>query len=521
VTAFARIRIWEPALPSTRVAFALVVVMLLPLMLFVSHDFGATWDEPQQRDKGLRLLAYLAGESPVLVNPIDGAHLYGAPLDLLSAAAERVTSVDPYVIRHAAIAIVGWLGLVLCGLLADRLFGPPHGLLTLLLLAACPWYIGHAMNNPKDLPFATVATGLLLALTYSDRHAPYFSWKLTFTLALIIGASLNVRPGGLLFIAYVGVLVLVRILITGPLPARLLAVVGTRVALVALGAISIGWVAWPWAYSQPFAAPFRALAELGHFGWGGRVLFAGSALRGTELPVDYVLRWFWMVLPPVLLVGLALSFLRLRDDRWVPGTIGLWSAVLFPIVYVVGTHATLYDGVRHLLFVLPPIAVLAASGWMAAYEFVPLAARRIVGALLLVGFIEPLAFQWRNHPNQTVYIQPLAGGPRAIYARYDLDYWGNCMLQALDRINSTSGNGPVRVTGWPMIVLQADITRFPKLALTEPGDPSATYFVRLARGERHELLQLSSAQRQSVQIRTADGALLCTVGPVDPLATSR
>ena len=46
------------------------------------EDFGATWDEPQQRAKGQHLLAYLTGASPVLIDPIDGAHLYGAPLDL-------------------------------------------------------------------------------------------------------------------------------------------------------------------------------------------------------------------------------------------------------------------------------------------------------------------------------------------------------------------------------------------------------------------------------------------------------
>jgi hypothetical protein len=494
-----------------------MAALLLPLMLLASQDFGATWDEPQQRGKGLRLLAYLTGESPVLVEPIDGAHLYGAPLDLVSAVIERTLPADPYIIRHALIAGTGWLGLVLCGLLADRLFGPLHGLFALLLLAACPWYIGHAMNNPKDLPFSAVATGLLLALTRVRQAPPYVSWRLAVVLALVIGASLNVRPGGLLFIGYLGVVVLVRVLTTGPVSWPVLAQVGLRVAAVAVGAISIGWVAWPWAYTHPLAAPFRTLAELGHFGWGGQVLFAGESYSGTKLPGGYVLQWFWMVLPPVVLVGLVLSLLQLRDRRRVPQTLALWSAVLFPIVYVVGSRATLYDGVRHLLFVLPPIAILAASGWIAAYEASPRRGRRIVVALLLLGALEPLVFQWRNHPNQTAYIQPLAGGPSAAYARYDLDYWGNCILQTLDRVNSMTPGEQVRVTGWPMIVLQADITRFPRLTLTDPNDRAAAYFVRLARGDRTELLRLASATRQTVRVTTADGALLCTAGPVDPL----
>jgi hypothetical protein len=499
-------------------AFWIISILLLPIMLAASRDFGATWDEPQQRAKAQQLLAYLSGATPTLIVPIDGAHLYGAPLDVIAVSLERVLPLDPYVIRHAVIATTGWLGLVLCGVLADRLFGPGHALPALLILAVCPLYVGHAMNNPKDLPFATAATGLLLALTRVRQEAPYVSWRLALVLVLVIGVSLNVRPGGLLFVGYLGVLVLLRILTTGPLPWPTLARVGARVAFVAIGAISIGWIAWPWAYAHPLAAPFRALAELGHFGWGGRVLFAGESYRGTDLPGDYVFRWFWMVLPPVILAGLALSLLRLRDPQRAAQTIGLWSAVLFPILYVVGTHATLYDGVRHLLFVLPPIAILSASGWLAAYQTAPRTAGRIVIALLLVGVVEPIAFQWHNHPNQTAYIQPLAGGPRAAYARYDLDYWGNCILEALDRINRTAPGERVRVTGWPMIVLQADISRFPRLTLVDSNDRSAAFFLRLARGDRRELLRLASAPQQTVRVTTADGALLCTAGPVDPLA---
>ena len=511
----------EPARRLRLIVWTLAI-LLLPAMLLASRDFGATWDEPQQRAKAHHLLAYWSGTSPTLVVPIDGAHLYGAPLDVIAAALEGILPADAYVIRHAVIATAGWLGIVLCGLLADRLFGPRQALVAVLLLAACPWYLGHAMNNPKDIPFATAATGLLLALTRFRRDPPYISWKLAVVLALVIGASLNVRAGGLLFIGYIGVVVLYRVLTTGPLSGQALAQVGVRVGVVALGAIAVGWVAWPWAYAHPLAAPFLALSELGHFGWGGRVLYAGESLRAIDLPPDYVFRSFWLVLPPIVLIGLACSILTLRHPTSVASTISLWSAVLFPIVYVVGTHATLYDGVRHLFFVLPPIVVLSSAGWLAIRDAVPRGLSGAVLSLLAIGILEPGVFQWRNHPNQAAYIQPLAGGPISAYGRYDLDYWGNCMWQALERINSRTTDERTRVTGWPMIVLQADITRFPRLTLTEPNDKSADYFIRLARGNREELLRLASAAPvQPIRIATSDGALLCTAGSVDPLAGNR
>jgi hypothetical protein len=502
---------------AARIAFVAIVVALLPAMVITSRDFGATWDEPQQRAKGQHLLTYLTGESPVLIDPIDGAHLYGAPLDLVCAALERVLTTDPYVVRHMAIATTGWLGIVLCGLLANRLLGPPHGLLAMVLLAACPIYMAHSMNNPKDIPFATAATAFLLALTRVNASAPFLSWRLVLVLALIVGASLNVRPGALLFVAYLIVLVLFRIVSTPPLHPRMLARTGLHVAAVVVGAVAIGWVTWPWAYADPFGAPFKALIELGHFGWGGTVLFNGDSYRGTSLPLSYVPQGFWLVLPPVVLIGLVLSLLRLRDSSISGRIISLWGAVLFPIVYVIGTHATVYDGIRHLLFVLPPAMILASAGWVGAWGGAPQLVRPAAVLALSIGLFEPLLFQWRNHPNQTAYIQPLAGGPRAAYARYDLDYWGNSMLEAVSRLDRMMPGKQLYVSGWPLIVLQADLSRFPRMVLTEPDDSRATYFVRLARGTRGELLKLAASKDLVVRVTTADGALLCTVAPKDPL----
>jgi hypothetical protein len=502
---------------AARTAFVVIAVALLPAMLVSSRDFGATWDEPQQRAKGEHLLAYLVGESPVLIDPIDGAHLYGAPLDLVCAALERVLSTDPYVVRHMVIAATGWLGLVLCGLLADRLFGSPHGLLALVLLAVSPLYVAHAMNNPKDIPFATAATALLLALTRVSASTPFLGWRLVLVLALVIGTSLNIRPGGLLFVGYVAVVVLFRIASTGPLQARMLAAIELRVAAVLAGAVAIGWVTWPWAYANPLVAPFRALTELGHFGWGGTVLFDGHSYPGTSLPREYVPQWFWLVLSPVVLLGLPLSLLRLREADIRGQIIAMWGAVLFPIVYVIGTHATLYDGIRHLLFVLPPAIVLASAGWIGAARWALPMARPAAFVAFSIGVMEPALFQWRNHPNQAAYIQPLAGGPRAAYARYDLDYWGNSMLQALSHLDRQAGREPLYVSGWPLIVLQADLSRFPQMVLTEPQDPRTAHFVRLARGTRDELIRLDASNDLEVRVRTADGALLCAVAAKDPL----
>jgi hypothetical protein len=483
---------------------------LLPLMLWLSIDFGATWDEPQQRAKAHHLLSYWSGASESLEVPIDGAHLYGAPLDVVAAALEPVVPADPYIIRHGLIAFTGWAGIALAGLLALRLFGVWEAVVAVALLAANPFYIAHAMNNPKDLPFSTLATAWLVALASLPPAPRVMTPRRAILLAALLGVSLNIRAGALLFVGYLGALMLFKTLRTG-VSWRSAASLGGWGLAVLSGGVALGWVAWPWAYDGPLTAPFRAMAELSHFPWGGYVLFDGAMVSGHVVPHGYVPQWFWMTLPPLVMAGAAASLLLLHVRSLRPQVVALWGVVLFPVIYVAGTRATLYDGVRHLLFVVPPLTVLAAAG----LTLVARSARRPLRWLVLcavgAGLLEPLLFQWRNHPNQAAYVQPLAGGPAAAYARYDLDYWGNCVLEAITRASARSGETPVAISGWPMIVLAADVTRVPGVTLVDERDPRARLFVRLARGNREELLRLGRSDAVVDRVTTADGALLCAV----------
>ena len=267
----------------------------------------------------------------MLIDPIDGAHLYGAPLDLACAALERVLTIDPYVIRHMVIAATGWLGIVLCGMLADRLFGPPHGLLALVLLAVSPVYMAHAMNNPKDIPFATAATALLLALTRVGASKPFLSWRLVLVLALVIGASLNVRPGGLLFVGYLAVVVLFRIVSTGPLPpidaCRDRAAAGRgrrRRGGDWMGGLAVG-------VHESARRALQGPGRTGPFRLGRDGPVRRAHLCRNVSASRYVPQWFWLVLSPVVLVGLALSLLRLRELEIRGQIIAMWGAMLFPI----------------------------------------------------------------------------------------------------------------------------------------------------------------------------------------------
>ena len=97
------------------------------------------------------------------------------------------------------------------------------------------------------------------------------------------------------------------------------------------------------------------------------------------------------------------------------------------------------------------MVVLAASGWTALLTDRQRWLKIGGFALLIAGLVNVLSFNVRSYPNQVAYINELAGGPRGAFGWYELDYWGNCVLQAVEwsAAEARQAQMPVRVWGRP------------------------------------------------------------------------
>jgi hypothetical protein len=107
------------------------------------------------------------------------------------------------------------------------------------------------------------------------------------------------------------------------------------------------------------------------------MLFRGEVVSSLALPWNYLPTWFSITLPEAIFVGLlagvflvARSLLRREElDRSVAADLGsLLFAVLFPFSAVIGLNSVLYDAHRQFLFILPPLALLAAWGLVAFWQ---------------------------------------------------------------------------------------------------------------------------------------------------------
>jgi hypothetical protein len=206
---------------------------------------------------------------------------------------------------------------------------------------------------------------------------------------------------------------------------------------------------WPWSVVSPLN-PFRAVEYFSNFfekPW--RELFDGQLIPVIDMPRSYVPTLLAVQLPELMLaLGLcgtagAIFAIASKADHSTAtagrraALLATVLAVLLPVLVTVATRPAMYNGVRHFIFVLPP---LAALGGLAAAQIADRLARHgriAVGAgvlALLIGIASPVLDMTRLHPYEYTDYNHLAGGPPRARQNYMLDYWGLSLTQASRRL---------------------------------------------------------------------------------------
>ncbi|HEY3918225.1 MAG TPA: glycosyltransferase family 39 protein [Stellaceae bacterium] len=423
-------------------------VAIIALLTF--QDYGVTWDEDVHNWYGVFVLNYyLSGFTDLRSLHWLDLYNYGAVFDSIAAALNLVSPFGTYETRHLLNALVGIVGLVGTWKLGRVLGGPRAGFLAALFLALTPNYYGQMFNNPKDVPFAAGTVWALYYLVQIVPALPRPRLALVAKLGLACGLTLGVRVGGLLLFGYIGLLlglfVFWRALETRR-PSVLVsegALCGIRVLVPVLAiAYPVMLVFWPWAQHGPIANPLSALATFSHQDFPFRTLFAGRYLPATDLPWSYLPVHILLALPElILLLLIAAPFVALWLLWCDFGAIGrdrtlarfiVAFAILFPVGYAIAIKAVLFDGMRHFIFVLPPIAAVAALLADRAWEKIttPGLKRGALAALGIYGAAHVVTMA-RLHPDEYVYYNAFIGGTKGAQGLFKLDYWANSYHEAV------------------------------------------------------------------------------------------
>jgi hypothetical protein len=113
----------------------------------------------------------------------------------------------------------------------------------------------------------------------------------------------------------------------------------------------------------------------------------------------------------------------------------VWVAAAVPVAFLMITGATLYDGVRHTLFVIPMLALLA--GWALVRLAHLIGRARLIAAPLALAYLGVvLANLATLHPLEYIATNALAGGTAGSYGRFELDYWSAAATEGLRRLET-------------------------------------------------------------------------------------
>jgi hypothetical protein len=421
------------------------VVGVVALLTF--RDYGLSWDDYTHSEYGdLLLKFYLSGLRDQRALSWVNLYYYGGGFDLLAALAAKLLPFTLFETRRLMGAAVGVLGLFVTWRIGRRVGGPPAGLFALVLLAACPLYYGHMFMNPKDSPFAVAMTIFLLSLVRTFEDYP----RLSIATGALLGAGFGLSFGSRIMGAFGAIDALAALVFIFAIDSRARGIrsAGARLGRFILALVPVMVLAyavmalvWPWSVGDPLN-PLRAIEYFSRFfekPW--QELFDGRVISVPDMPRSYVPTLFALKLPVILSVlgfggaaGALVAAFRgnlAANRRAVLLLVAL--AALLPLAVTIALRPAMYNGIRHFVFVLPPLAVL---GGLAAAFLVEVAARRLrfppiaAALVLVVGAAVPVVEMVRLHPYEYTDFNWISGGVAGARDRYMLDYWGLSFKQA-------------------------------------------------------------------------------------------
>ena len=446
------------AIDAEIVAAAALLAAVLVVGLATAADYGLTVDEFNTDDYGPKALAwYTSGFQ-------DRSHFetvefslwyYGPWFQMLTAYVQSFGFADRMTVRHVMTFLVGLAGVAALLPIAALAVGRWAGLTAIALCLLTGYFYGSLFFTPIDVPFAAAMTWATLAVLVMTRQLVP-SWRATIVAGLMTGLAIATRTGGIITHAYLlAGLILCAVEFfagQGRLTGRYLFQIGAHYATAVVIAWMTAFALWPWLQiGNPFRQFEIALVHFATIPMTYEFSHWGERIWTSDLPASYIPGQLLARLPEAFLLLLAVACVHavaavvaLARGRagWRAAVLAVarrraflivGAAVILPIGFLIVQHAPLYDGIRHLLFVIPMLAVIAGFGLRALLPLLgraPILAAAATGAYA-GGIVSTLVVL---HPLEYVAMNALVGGTHGAYGNFELDYLSAAANEALRRL---------------------------------------------------------------------------------------
>jgi hypothetical protein len=478
--------------------FVLLAINIL-IGLLVFRNYGYSWDEPLFYDYG-DALGYAYSPSEWFSGDFDIERSFGTSGDdhktrgpaYLLLAREPVIllealGLDKASAWHLANFLFFQIGIYFLYRLALRWMSSSAALAASAFFSWQPLLWGHAFINPKDPPFlvcflASVCLGFEMVDRLSDQSV-YGKPKVSTVLipAIVLGITTSIRvlgplAGLLVFLYFLAELLRNKRLRVSAAPWFAFSIY-TIIALLAM------FSTWPFLWQNPlenFIGVFRLMSDNPT---NLSVLFGGEVYRAGELPRRYMPFMLGTTLTepvwPLFVLGAIAGYYRLlihsrrsSNNLQEADSAASWNSLrssldfaetrsqvisltlvllwfLILLAYVLLRRPAMYDGLRHFLFILPPVFLFTGFSFEYLHKYI---GNSWLYAGLVLLFLAPgILGIVRLHPYEYTYYNSFVGGTAGAFRQYETDYWLTCYkeaVEALEQKDDTPANLYVHREGY-------------------------------------------------------------------------
>ncbi len=400
-----------------------LVIFLVIYLLFVFFsykDYGITYDEQRTYWRGKQLYNEVTTNNEklqknfVLKNETNDETLliYPSYYSALLYSLNKKENFQTYHLLNFLFALIIFIS-IYQGLLV--VFKKPLlAILGPIFLITSPRFFGHIAANPKDIPFA-IMYFLSLVMIYFSSH-----WKnieRVLFLGILFGLTVSLR-----FVGYSIILVYLFYKLFLEESNKTLCektwMAFFEVIVIFLISFLVNIITLPYLGVNPLDNFIKLFLSAKQYPWNGDVLFIGKRywLENDKLPWYYLPVWILFTTPIYILVLFIVgSFNSFKNNL---SKIVLASLIINLAIYFI-TKPVVYDGFRHMLYLLPQIVLLAVCG----YIYLGPKVKKYARFLILVNIILILISYIQLHPYQYIYFNELIGGLKGAYGQLEIDYW--------------------------------------------------------------------------------------------------
>jgi len=417
------------------------LLFYLTFSFLTFRDYGCTWDEQDTYQGGADLYQYLIHGVPM--SYMDPEHSY--PYTFLLGF---ITGPSNYELLHLLnLLFAGFLFWAVYEMLLVEydaswaLAGP------VFLFLFLP-FSGSVPANPKDIPYAIFYFLSLAVLYLYERKFPEgrFRW---FFLGLLAGLTISSRIVGFTLFP---VMVLYDLYLfwtsrekgksrnSFPWTHKVLEWMGTLVISQVLCLLL-----WPFIGQDYFRNLFTVFWLSVHFPPKFSFLFMGGMADSLTYPWYYLPLWIAVTTPLFILALFIDSFIQWKSLKARPLFILMAGVFILNLGLYFLLRPAIYDGLRHFLFLLPVMSVLASIAFIEFYRKKQWGlGRKATAGLTALGVLLTVTDMVRLHPYEYAYFNELVGGFKGAYGKYETDYWMASTKEAVKWLEANEIKDPNR-----------------------------------------------------------------------------